>query len=135
MNFRALKYILDIESIIIEIEQILQKTENNFTVYSNDFIIKRALERDLEIIGEAISKLIKLEPQLNLTNYKKIIGLRNLIIHSYDSIEDELIWSIVQKDIPLLKGEIIKLNYEFRLNRKKRINLRQYSRYWKSDCN
>lgn len=109
MNFRALKYILDIESIIIEIEQILQKTENNFTVYSNDFIIKRALERDLEIIGEAISKLIKLEPQLKLTNYKKIIGLRNLIIHSYDSIEDELIWSIVQKDIPLLKGEIIKL--------------------------
>jgi uncharacterized protein with HEPN domain len=109
MNPKALKYILDIESIISELELIKSRVENNFNLFQKDFIIKRASERDLEIIGEAINKLIKLEPTINISGTKNIIGLRNLIIHSYDSVEDEIIWGIIQKDIPILKAEIEQL--------------------------
>lgn len=106
MNSKALKYILDLESIIDEIELILVKVDNDFNKYQSDFIVKRAIERALEIIGEAINKLIQIEPNIKLTNYKKIIGLRNLTIHSYDTVEDEIIWGIIQKDIPKLKEDI-----------------------------
>lgn len=106
MNPKALKYILDIESIILELEQIKSRVNNNFNLFQKDFVIKRASERDLEIIGEAIKKLIKLEPTINISGTKNIIGLRNLIIHSYDSVEDEIIWGIIIKDIPILKAEI-----------------------------
>ena len=56
MQHRLLKYILDIERIIQEIESIKQKTQNDFKNFSDDFILQRAIERDLEIIGEAIRK-------------------------------------------------------------------------------
>ena len=109
MDTKVLKYLLDIESIIQEIESIVARSDNNFEVFSADFLLKRAAERDLEIIGEAINKMMKLKPNLNISGIKKIIGLRNLIIHAYDSIEDELIWGIMLKDIPVLKKEIEQL--------------------------
>jgi uncharacterized protein with HEPN domain len=109
MNPKSLKYILDIESIIAELELIKSRVNNNFNLFQDDFVIKRASERDLEIIGEAINKLVKLEPNINISGTKNIIGLRNLIIHSYDSVEDEIIWGIIQKDIPILKAEIEQL--------------------------
>lgn len=112
MNRRALKYLLDIESIISEIEQIIVRVENNFDNYKSDFVVKRAVERELEIIGEAVRKLLEADPKLTLENSKKIIGLRNIISHAYDSVEDELIWSILQKNIPLLKTEIQKIRNE-----------------------
>lgn len=106
MNNRALKYILDIESIITEIESLKERVGNNFNLFQNDIIIKRAAERDLEIIGEAVNKLTQLNPTIKISSVSKIVSLRNLIIHSYDSIESEIIWGILQKDIPLLKHEI-----------------------------
>lgn len=109
MNAKALKYILDIESILSEIVEIKLRVENNFHNYQKDFVVKRAVERDLEIIGEAVKKLVELDPSIQLSSTKKIIGLRNMISHAYDSIEDELIWAIIQKDIPVLQNEIKKL--------------------------
>lgn len=106
MNAKHLKYILDIQSIIEELEIIKIRVGNNFITYKNDFIVKRAVERDLEIIGEAVKKLTELDSTIKLSSIKKIIGLRNMISHAYDSIEDELIWAIIQKDIPILEKEI-----------------------------
>jgi len=57
MNAKALKYILDIETILKEIDKIKLRVGNNFITFQKDFIIKRAVERDLEIIGEAVKKL------------------------------------------------------------------------------
>lgn len=106
MNSRLLKYLLDLESIIDEIERITLKVNNNFATYSSDFIVKRAIERDLEIIGEVINKIQKLEDKNYFSNASKIIGLRNLIIHSYDSVEDAIIWGVIQNHIPQLKIEV-----------------------------
>ncbi|REG90939.1 HepT-like ribonuclease domain-containing protein [Algoriphagus antarcticus] len=109
MNAKALKYILDLESILGEIDEIKLRVENNFIIYQKDFIVKRAVEHDLEIIGEAVKKLTEQDPNTKLSSIRKIIGLRNMISHAYDSVEDELILAIIQKDIPIRQKEIKKL--------------------------
>lgn len=109
MNPKSLKYILDIESVIGEIEALKDHVGNNFIEFQKNLLAKRAAERELEIIGEAINKLQKLEPEIKITAVEKIVGLRNLIIHAYDSVDDEIIWGIIQKDIPILKTEILNL--------------------------
>lgn len=109
MQPKLLKYILDIEQVIIEIETIKSKTKNNFNSFKSDFILQRAVERDLEIIGEAVKKMVEIDPQINISSAKNIIGLRNVISHAYDSIEPEMIWGIIQSNIPLLSDEIKKM--------------------------
>ncbi|EPR68134.1 HepT-like ribonuclease domain-containing protein [Cyclobacterium qasimii] len=109
MQRKLLKYILDIESVIEEIESIKKKTQNDFNLFSEDIIFQRAVERDLEIIGEAIRKMIEINPEIQITASKNIIGLRNIISHAYDSVEPEMLWGIIQKNIPVLADEIRKL--------------------------
>lgn len=109
MQHRLLKYILDIERIIQEIESIKQKTQNDFKNFSDDFILQGAIERDLEIIREAIRKLIEIKPSIQITASKNIIGLRNIISQAYDSVEPEMLWGIIQKNIPVLAKEIQEL--------------------------
>jgi len=106
MQHKILKYLLDIESVILEIEAIKSKSENNFTNFKSDIILQRAIERDLEIIGEAIRKMLEIEPDILISASKNIIGLRNIISHAYDSVEPEMIWGIIQKNIPLLSDEV-----------------------------
>lgn len=72
MQLKLLKYILDIESVIEEIETIKQKSQNNFNIFYDDIILQRAVERDLEIIGEAIKKIIEIDPNIQITSSKNI---------------------------------------------------------------
>jgi uncharacterized protein with HEPN domain len=109
MQPKLLKYILDIECVIEEIESIKQKTQNDFHNFSDDIILQRAVERDLEIIGEAVRKIMGINPTLQITASKNIIGLRNIISHAYDSVEPEMLWGIIQKNIPVLADEIRKM--------------------------
>lgn len=109
MQTKLLKYILDIESVIEEIESIKQKTQNDFHNFSDDIILQRAVERDLEIIGEATRRMIEINPTIQITASKNIIGLRNIISHAYDSVEPEMLWGIIQKNIPVLADEIRKM--------------------------
>ena len=112
MQHKLLKYFLDIESIIIEIEAIKTKTDNNFILFKSDIILQRAIERDLEILGEAIKKITEISPVIEISSIKNIIGLRNIIAHAYDSVEPEMIWAIIQKDIPKLSNEIFILKHK-----------------------
>lgn len=70
---------------------------------------RRAVERELEIIGEATSKLLKLHPEINLSYARLIVDLRNKVIHAYDTIDDVIVWKIVIKDIPVLLNEATSL--------------------------
>ncbi len=67
------------------------------------------MERNLEIIGEAMNRVLKAEPGIQIIHAKKIIGTRNRIIHGYDNISDEVIWTIVCRELPKLKLEVDKL--------------------------
>jgi uncharacterized protein with HEPN domain len=69
---------------------------------------KRAVERNLEIIGEATNRIIKRESSfaIRIKDANTIIGLRNQVIHAYDSISDKTIWAIILNHLPLLKEEV-----------------------------
>lgn len=86
---------------------------NSYTEYRKSQLIIDATERNLEIIAEAIKNAIKLNPDLAISNTKKIIGLRNLINHEYYKIENDRVWVIIKKDLPLLEGEIKKILEDF----------------------
>ena len=69
-------------------------------------IKRRAVERELEIVGEAMNRLLKINPQIQLTYTRVAVDLRNRIIHAYDNINNTIIWKIVTKDIPVLEKEV-----------------------------
>lgn len=102
------KYLLDILMSIELIEEFIP-IEYSFFEYLKDRKTSSAVERHLGIIGEAVNKFDKLNSGNFLINTKQIISLRNRIIHSYDSIDDNIIWGAIKKDLPLLKLEIQKL--------------------------
>ena len=105
MNKKAEKYLVDILNSIELIEQFVPE-KYSFTKYLNDIKTRSAVERHLGIIGEAVNKYNKLDSNDLLLNTRQIIGLRNRIIHAYDSIDDNIIWITVKKHLPLLKEEV-----------------------------
>lgn len=106
MDEKILKWLYDIRDAIIEVEGYFDDFPKDFQQYKTNIILKRAIERDLEIIGEAVNRILKQDENFPIVNAKRIVGLRNQIIHAYDNISDESIWAIVMKHIPLLKTEI-----------------------------
>lgn len=99
-------WLFDIIQVINEIESFYENRPKKFEEYVNDIKTKRAIERDLEIIGEAANRIYKKDNNFKLSNVEKIIATRNRIIHGYDKISDDLIWSIVINHIPKLKEEV-----------------------------
>ena len=111
MDDRILKWLFDIKMSIDEINSYFEKEEKDFYKYQNNLMLKRAVERNLEIIGEAINRIVTREVSFDtkITNAKAIIGLRNQVIHAYDNISDETIWSILINHLPKLEVEINEL--------------------------
>lgn len=107
MDERILKWLYDIKLCIDEIDSFF-KEEKVFFMYKNNLMLKRAVERNLEIIGEAVNRIITRDNSFEerISNAKAIIGLRNQVIHAYDNISDENIWSILINHLPKLKGEV-----------------------------
>ena len=102
-------WLSDILQSIKEIESYFENNPKIFEKYLVDIKTKRATERNIEIIGEAVNRIIKKEKKFVIENAKNIVSTRNRIIHGYDKVSDELIWSIVINHIPKLKVEIEEL--------------------------
>lgn len=107
MYLQSKKYLDDILNAIILIEEFTAGV-NSFDSYISDRKTASAGERQLGIIGEAANKFTKQDRNNILEKSVRIIGLRNRIIHAYDSVDDSLIWAIIIKYLPLLKSEVIK---------------------------
>ena len=99
-------WLYDILGSINEIESYFVDTPKLFEVYQNDLRTKRAVERNIEIIGEAMSRILKEDNHIQISNSKKIVDVRNRIIHGYDSVSDDVIWGIVIKNLPVLQKEV-----------------------------
>lgn len=99
-------WLYDILSSINEIESYFVDTPKLFEIYQNDLKTKRAVERNIEIIGEAMSRILKEDNHIQISNSKKIVDVRNRIIHGYDSVSDDVIWGIVIKNLPVLQKEV-----------------------------
>jgi uncharacterized protein with HEPN domain len=94
---------------IEEIDSFFIDTPKDFFEYHRNIKTKRAIERNIEIIGEAMNRVLNLDSSINLTNSRKIVDTRNRIIHGYDTVSDEIMWGIVIKQLPILKSEIGRL--------------------------
>ena len=95
----------DIEKAISEINDFLPKPRN-FFVFEKDVKTRRAIERNIEIIGEAMSRISKVEPNIPISYSRKIVDTRNRIIHGYDSVSNDVIWLIAIRYLPVLDREI-----------------------------
>ncbi len=85
------KYLLDISEAIGHIE-IFTKGLTSFLDYENDLLVKRAVERELEIIGEAMNRLLQSDETIPISSARRVVDLRNRVIHGYDMVDDSVIW-------------------------------------------
>ena len=99
----------DILNAVAEIEGFFSDRPKSFPTFQSDLRTKRAVERNVEIIGEAISRILKLDNTIVITNARKIVDTRNRIIHGYDSVSDEVIWGVIVRHVPVLKAEVERL--------------------------
>lgn len=105
MEIEIKKYLFDIHESIDSIEKYLEN-KRDFKVYMADKMLRRAVEREFEIIGEAMSRIEKMDPSLDISAKKLIISMRNRVIHGYDKIDDEIIWGTIVRHLSTLKTEV-----------------------------
>lgn len=105
MDIEIKKYLYDIHESIGSIEKYLGD-KRDFNVYMSDKMLRRAVEREFEIIGEAMSRIEKIDSTIKITSKRQIISMRNRVIHGYDKIDNEIIWGTIVRYLPNLKDEI-----------------------------
>lgn len=109
MDIEIKSWLHDILKAIGEIESFLEDSTKSFADYQNDLRTRRAVERNNEIVGEALSRILKFDPTIAISNSRKIVDTRNRIVHGYDSVSDEVVWGITTQHIPVLKIEVQEL--------------------------
>jgi len=103
---RNQKLLTDIYSAINLIADFVSTTKN-FEDYNADLKTQSAVERQLAIIGEALNQLRKLdENSIEINSAIQIISFRNRLVHSYDSIDNSVVWAIIKNHLPILKEDI-----------------------------
>jgi uncharacterized protein with HEPN domain len=105
MDNEIKKYLFDIRESINSIHEYLG-AKRDFKVYMTDKMLRRAVEREFEIIGEAMSRIEKLDSTIEISSKRQIISMRNRVIHGYDKIDNEIIWGTIIRHLPVLKIEI-----------------------------
>ncbi|WP_448520738.1 HepT-like ribonuclease domain-containing protein [Schleiferia thermophila] len=108
MEVEIKTWLVDIKQAITEINLFLPD-KKDFYAFQRDLKTKRAIERNIEIIGEAVNRIIKANPEFPITNARKIIDTRNRIIHGYDSVSEDIIWAIVVRELENLEAEVDEL--------------------------
>jgi uncharacterized protein with HEPN domain len=80
----------------------------DFAAYENDRLLRSAVERQFEIIGEALNKAGAVETDVaaQIPGFQRIIGLRHRLIHGYDNVDDEILWDVVQSKIGPLRAQL-----------------------------
>lgn len=89
----------------IETIDIYLGSQRNYFVYVNNTMLRQSIELNLILIGESINNILRKDPTIRITNARKIVNLRNLIVHTYDDVDHTTIWSIIVNHLPLLKTE------------------------------
>lgn len=112
MDRKLQKYLSDIHSSILEIELFMETRPKEYATFCDDLLFRRGIERNMEIMGEAMNQVLKIDPSIPITASRKIVDTRNFIIHAYDSLKPDILWGIVINHMPLLKMEVEALLYE-----------------------
>lgn len=103
------KLIVDIGAAARDIQQFVSGI--SYDDYHANKLVKAAVERKFEVIGEALNRLARLSPETAsaIREYEKIIAFRNLVIHGYDVVSDPIVWDVTQNKLPLLIEDIERL--------------------------
>ena len=108
LNKRDIESIWDMVDAIVKIQEFTRTMEEED--YLDSELVQSAVERKLEILGEAARRVsIKFQSQNTEIDWRNAIGLRNMIIHRYDQVEQERIWDIIQEILPELKSQLMPL--------------------------
>ncbi|MBQ3239377.1 MAG: DUF86 domain-containing protein [Bacteroidaceae bacterium] len=99
------KYLYDVQQSVDSIFEYLGE-KRDFFEYERNKLLRRAVERELEIIGEAVKHLLELDENICIDNARRIVDLRNFVIHGYDKVDNVIIWGILSKDLPKLKQQV-----------------------------
>jgi uncharacterized protein with HEPN domain len=109
MQPEILKLLYDVEQACAKL---LEYTRGkSFDDYDSDSLLRSGVERQFEIIGEAINNALKLDSEIvhSISNTKKIIAFRNFLIHGYSGVNSAIVWEILQRDLPVLNREVQEL--------------------------
>lgn len=106
MNDEILKNLIDILHAAEEIQGFTH--EMDFKAYQTSPVTQRAVERDFEIIGEALNRIKKIDEEFieRISEHYRIIGFRNILIHGYDIVDEMFVWTAVKNHLPILIKEV-----------------------------
>lgn len=102
-------HLYDIKVAIEEVYSFFEQVPKRFDEYQRNLMLRRAIERNIGIIGEATNKILKAQPDIAISHAKAIIATRNRVIHDYAAVTDDVMWKIVINDLPQLKEEVTAL--------------------------
>ena len=102
----VLTYLQDVLDAINEMQSCFVDFPNRYDLFEKDIMRRCVVERKVEIMGEAINRIRKTDPSLDIPNARAIIDTRNRIIHAYDNVQPEFLWSLVKRHIPELKTDM-----------------------------
>lgn len=105
MQLEAKKYLYDIQQAASRITEFT--SGKALDGYRGDGMLRSAVERQFEIIGEALAQLAKLDEALaaHISEYRRIIAFRNILIHGYAEVDDRLVWDIIETKLPTLRQQ------------------------------
>ena len=104
---------IETKSLLYDIQQaagsIAEFTEGvSLADYLNNLLIRSAVERQFEIIGEAINRLSQIDSYAasRITAHRQIVNFRNQLIHGYSVVSDQAVWDVIQNNLPILAREV-----------------------------
>ena len=103
------KHLQDILTAIEEIESFFGSEPKLYDDFYSNLCLRRAVERNIEIIGEAMNRILKADKDIAITNSRKIVDARNHIIHGYDSLSVDILWSMIINHLTKKKNEVTTL--------------------------
>jgi uncharacterized protein with HEPN domain len=106
MDEKVLKYLIDIQHSINNINIFLESRPRRYQTFCDDICFRSAVQWEIAVIGEAMNRVLKIAPEISITSARKMVNTRNYIIHGYDSLRSDILWSIVINHIPVLEAEV-----------------------------
>lgn len=106
MRLESKKYLFDIQRASALLAGFIRG--KSFQDYAGDPMLRAAVEREFEIIGEALNQLAKVDAPIaaRVSEHRRIIAFRNLLIHGYADVDDQLVWSVAEGKLPILMSEV-----------------------------
>jgi uncharacterized protein with HEPN domain len=109
MNDEVRKNLFDVLQAAEEIAAFTR--DMDFGKYRESTVTQRAVERDFEIIGEALNRIKRIDDAVleTVSEHHRIIGFRNILIHGYDMVDEGIVWNAVENHLPTLIENVRKL--------------------------